>query len=191
MKHIKASHIAAVLSLSGVLLLTPYVYFWASHKATLTKGTVITTPQIEIKAETLVGKPSRLIVPSLGIDIAVADGEYNPADGSWTLSEDSAHFALLSNQPNDLAGNTLIYGHNQAGVFGNLSEITAGGEAIVITDNGLKFTYRFKNYEDVEPNDVRIFEYEGEPQLTLQTCSGFWMQDRRMHYFSLVSVEKI
>ncbi len=136
------------------------------------------------------GKPIRITVPRLGIDLQVVDGIYNESDGSWTLSEGQAFYALLTPLVNDFQGNTLIYGHNNKLVFSKLSEIAPGDEARVYTDNGHIFLYKFETAQDVQPDDVKVFEYRGNPKLTLQTCSGDWYQFRQLFEFSLVRVEQ-
>lgn len=136
------------------------------------------------------GKPVRITVPRLGIDLQVVDGVYNEADGSWSLSEGQAFYALLTPLLNDFQGNTLIYGHNNKLVFSKLSAVAPGDEVRVYTDNGHIFLYKFENSHDVQPDDVKVFEYRGKPKLTLQTCSGDWYQFRQLFEFSLVRVEQ-
>lgn len=196
MKKVQANKIIRYFAYSmvagGVLLLLPFITIWFRNRAAVTNvSPLLTAPMIASPVEDAVfaGKPVRLVIPSLGIDIAVEDGAYNPENGAWTLSNDKAHFALPSVESNTSGGNTLIYGHNRKGVFALLKNLKTGDQAIVITDNGIMFTYKFRSAEDVAPYDTAIFGYEGPPQLTLQTCSGIWMQDRRLHYFDLVSVE--
>src|SRR5258708_457699 len=55
------------------------------------------------------GKPVRIVVPRLGVDLPVDDGTYDIANKTWTLSGYHAQFALPSVVANDYQGNTLIY----------------------------------------------------------------------------------
>lgn len=139
-------------------------------------------------APIIMGKPVRLLVPSVGIDLPVIDGQYNPLDQSWTLVSDKAHFAIPSLPANDRGGNTLIYGHNTPPVFKKLSGLTLGASADVYTDNGYVFSYTFIQVDEVAPDNTTTFSYSGTPILTLQTCSGVWSETREMFTFKFEKV---
>ncbi len=139
--------------------------------------------------DVLQGKPSRLLIPRLSLDLPVADGVYNSKTKSWTLSKDKAHYALITALANNQAGNTFIYGHNRREVFANLARLQPGDTVVVHTDNGHTFTYNFRSAYDTNPNDDSLFFYRGKPVLTLQTCSGIWFQNRRLFTFDLVGVK--
>lgn len=136
------------------------------------------------------GTPRHIIVPSLGIDTEVADGTYNPKTGDWTITEDAAYFAVASDPANSESGNTFIYGHNSQKIFGKLMNIQENAEVIITTDNGYEFSYIFIRADAVKPTDVHSLLYDGKPRLTLQTCSGFWNQNRQMFYFELAGYKK-
>jgi LPXTG-site transpeptidase (sortase) family protein len=136
------------------------------------------------------GQPVRITIQPLAIDLPVDRGVHDPTDGSWTLSDTRAQFALPSHPANTQSGMTLIYGHNNRHVFAPLHRLRAGDQARVYTHNNYLFHYRYQGYEMVTPTNVSIFAYKGKPRLTLQTCSGNWDGLRRLHHFSLVKVEK-
>jgi LPXTG-site transpeptidase (sortase) family protein len=136
------------------------------------------------------GRPTEISVPSVNIDIPVINGYYNPNSKDWTLSLDKAQFATPTTLPNNLTGNTFIYGHYRVGVFYTLPHIESGAEAIITTDNGYKFTYRFYQTYPTQPTDTSVLHYQGPPMLTLQTCSGSYYQNRQMYLFSFVKYEK-
>lgn len=135
------------------------------------------------------GKPLRLVIPSLAIDLPVDEGNYNEAEQTWTLSAKHAQFALPSMNANNIRGNTLIYGHYNKDVFYNLKKVQPMSFAEVHTDNGHLFIYAFKQSEQLKPDDVTVFDYQSYPMLTLQTCSGSFYEYRQMFHFSLVSVD--
>jgi LPXTG-site transpeptidase (sortase) family protein len=135
----------------------------------------------------IAGKPVRLQVE--GIDIAIIEGIYNAQTGAWTLTDDKAQFALPTALPNDQSGNTLIYGHNTPRVFADLHALAPGAQARIYTDNDHVFTYAYRSSETVSPTATDIFAYTGSPQLTLQTCTGFWSEQRKFFYFELVAVK--
>ncbi len=137
------------------------------------------------------GIPRHIAVPSLGIDVAVADGSYDARTGQWTLSEESAFYATPTAPANSASGNTFIYAHNSQKLFGKLPRIAAGASVVVTTDTGYEFTYVYQSTEAVKPTDVHALEYSGKPRLTLQTCSGLWNETRQMYYFKLTAHRKV
>lgn len=194
MKNNKTFFIGIIVSLVGLAGLVPSTYFWyqtkqitqaasASNEPIVTQPTVVSSPSIAT------GKPVSLSIPSLNLNIDVADGIYNPKTGQWTLSNDKVHYALKTVQPNDGQGNTLIYGHYRPGVFATLKSISPGSEVIVRTDNGLRFTYAYTGNRVVDPSDGSVFDYQGDPMLTLQTCTGRFMQNRQLFSFTFVRVD--
>ena len=110
---------------------------------------------------------------------------------AWTLTRDKVQYAVMTAQPNNDNGNTLIYGHYRREVFSRLRFVAPDAEAIVITDNGYKFVYKFKSFKVVQPSDGTIFKYKGKPQLTLQTCTGVFFQNRQLFDFDFVRYEKV
>lgn len=182
---------ALLLIATGILGLMPYANMLADKQAAVANAQPVTVQSRPLKPETVSGKPVRLQVPSLGLDLTVADGAYNQADGSWTLSKDKAHFALPSAPANNEAGNTLVYGHNRSEIFAALHTMQPGATAIITTDSGYVFTYMYTQQEIVEPTATEIFGYQGAPRLTLQTCTGRWFEQRQFFYFSLLEYEKV
>lgn len=181
-----------LLIIGAVLVVTPIGYYHlkarveaASHPPTPVHSLVLKpTPTL------VTGKPTHLNIPSLNMNLQVIDGVYNKQTKDWTLTLDKAQFALPSVQPNNEQGNTLIYGHYRPEVFAYLHLIKPGAKAIITTDNGLTFTYTYQNTEAFNPADTSIFTYSGPPRLTIQTCSGAFMQNRQMYYFSYDGVNK-
>lgn len=134
------------------------------------------------------GKPQKLTIDSVGIDIEVLDGEYDPASHKWTLLKDKAHYALMTPLANNQAGNTFIYGHNNKKVFTRLENTKIGDIAHVQTPNGV-FSYKLRDIKEVPPTDTSMFEYRGSSTLTIQTCSGSWYEKRKLFTFDYLSYE--
>ena len=134
------------------------------------------------------GKPVRMVIESLSMDMPIVEGYFNPADGSWTLSPDKPHFAMPSMLANNYEGNTIIYGHNTLQVFARLDNLQPGDKLRIYTLNGRILTYIFEDKQDVLPNDVSAFHYSGSPIITLQTCEGPLDEWRRMFRFNFHEV---
>ena len=189
----KLQLVGIVISLSGFMVLTPIIIMRIEQQQALASSSSVAVPAVApVPAPTVIsGQPNRIIVPSLAINLSVLDGAYNSGNGTWTLSGGAAHYALPSTLPNNTSGNTLIYGHNNKQVFSTLRKVAAGAEAYIETQNGYRFVYKFTNSEAVKPSDTSIFLYKGAPRLTMQTCSGVYMQNRQLYYFEFVRYEKL
>lgn len=146
-------------------------------------------PAPQSEEEVVRGKPVRLRIPRLGVDVAVADGVYHEATQTWTLSGDRAHYAVMTPQPSNLPGNTLVYGHNTRRVLAATDDIRAGDSLIVKTDNGHALTYTYTGDSLVDPSDTEFLrETPGAPTLTLLTCDGPLFEKRRLMSFALTEV---
>jgi len=188
------STISALAIVLGLLGLAPFASSLVSEQfesTTPDTGRTVVMPKAVAKKPVIIaGKPIRIQIPSLKMDLAVVDGTYDKATGKWTLTRDKVQFATLSTQPNDKSGNTLIYGHAIKAVFARLHEIPVNAKVIVYTHNGHRLTYRYTNKNDiVHPSNTDIFAYKGKPRLTLQTCTGFWFENRQFFYFELVDAK--
>lgn len=136
------------------------------------------------------GRPVRVVIPSRAIDLPIEPGYYNESDGSWTLSGYKAHFAMMSAPANNIAGNTLVYGHNNNDVFGALRHAApaSGAEAFIHTDTGQVFVYAFQAAHSVTPNDTGLLQYQGPPVMTILTCTGSMDEWRTLYQFNFVRV---
>lgn len=152
--------------------------------------TITAAPPVAPTSATLPieGTPVRIQIPSLNIDLPVINGYYNARDGSWTLTNTKAQYATITPKANNTQGNTFIYGHRLANVFGHLSQIKTGASVIITTDNNHAFTYVYRDSHETNPNDDSLFHYKGPSILTLQTCSGTWDQNRRLFTFDFKGV---
>jgi LPXTG-site transpeptidase (sortase) family protein len=135
---------------------------------------------------TLSGFPAHISIPSVDISVDIDPGYYNTKSQEWSLSLTKAEYATITPLANNGGGNTFIYGHNRWAVFYKLLKVQPGDQAIVTTTNNHTFTYQMTSERDTKPTDTSLFTYKGPPILTLQTCSGFWYQNRSLFVFKLV-----
>jgi LPXTG-site transpeptidase (sortase) family protein len=183
--------LAIVLILAGLIGLVPLSYFSLRDKIAVAQSPNIVGHPSKLNSNTITGHPTGLSIPSLNINLAVIDGSYNAGSGEWTLTLNKAQFATITTPPNNETGNTLIYGHYRPEVFAYLHLIKPGAQAIVNTNNGYQFIYSFDSSQAFDPTDASVFAYKGKPRLTLQTCSGSFMQHRQMYYFHLSDYKKV
>lgn len=137
----------------------------------------------------IIGTPERIAVPAVNISLKIIPGYYNPDSQSWTLSLTDAQWGVMTAKPNNKSGSTFIYAHARQNVFSELPKVKPGDEAIVSSDNGHTFTYRFISSVETVPTDTSLFDYNGKPILVLQTCSGLWYQYRQLFTFDLVKID--
>jgi LPXTG-site transpeptidase (sortase) family protein len=147
------------------------------------------TPVLPPSPTRIEGKPVKLEIPSLKLNLAIIPGTYDAKTQTWTLTKDKVQYAAMTPPPNTEMGNTFLYGHYRSNVFASLHKIPADGEAIVTTDNGHTFYYKLANTKVVKPTDsAGIFDYQGKPILTIQTCTGAFFQNRQLFTFDLERV---
>lgn len=178
--------------LAGALLGSEHLLQSLVYKPAASAATVPTNNNaaaVRTDVARISGNPVHISIPSVGISVDIEKGYYNASNQTWTLSKTKAEFATVTNEPNNQGGNTFIYGHNRPQVFNKLLQVSTGSSVIITTDNGHTFTYMYKSVRDTKPTDTSLFEYQGDPILTLQTCSGVWYENRRLFTFNLVEAK--
>jgi len=175
--------------LAGLLLSSQHlVQRWQQKNSQPLFPTAVHQSSKQLKSPTISGTPARIDIPGVNISVAIEPGYYNKSSQTWTLSTTKAEYATVTPAPNNGNGNTFIYGHNRWEVFSKLLKVQPGDEAIVTTTNNHKFIYKMASRRDTQPTDGSLFAYQGPPILTLQTCSGFWYQNRSLFVFNLAQV---
>lgn len=178
-------NILAIMVVAGIS-----TNWWQNNKADAVKASAFSNLKIQqLKAERS-GVPIKLSISELGLSLGVQKGQFN-VDGSWTLDDSNAFYAVGSMPLNTAQGTTLIYGHNIDPVFKRLHNLKPGATLKIITENHLEFTYEYSFVSQVEPTDISVFNVNNAPNVTLQTCSGPWDQFRSMYTFRYKSVERI
>jgi LPXTG-site transpeptidase (sortase) family protein len=166
--------------------------FYLSYKHTQQVEAAARSAQVQLAKKQapskIFGKPIRIILPELSIDLPVVTGYYISADKGWYVSPVAANYAVNTYPSNNSNGTTLIYGHALVYVFGRTANIKPDYTALVYTDNGHIFKYTYKSEISVDPTDTEIFSdlATQKPVLKLMTCGGSWSQNRRIMTFSLV-----
>jgi LPXTG-site transpeptidase (sortase) family protein len=187
----KARYYSSVAILYLLTLLFAFGAFrplTSSHNVAAATNLPVELIKADSSTQTIAGKPIRIVIPDVGIDLPIDEGRYNPVDGSWSLSGYHAQFAMMTPEANNNTGNTFIYGHNNKYVFGPIKKITPGSIAQVYTDSGRIFSYIFESTYAVAPDDTSVLDYQGPSILTVQTCSGAWNEQRQMYVFKFDKV---
>jgi LPXTG-site transpeptidase (sortase) family protein len=134
------------------------------------------------------GAPVHITINNVGIDLNVIPGYYYPSTKSWTLTSTNAQYGTITAKANNKSGATFIYGHALMNVFGKLPKVQPGDTAVIKTDSGHTFVYKFQKSSVVTPDNTSLFKYKGPPVLILQTCTGAWYQNRQLFVFNFSEV---
>lgn len=198
----KVRFVATFLMTFAVLTASGYYLFSQTFNSRLTRPAesqqiqaqnVAPTPTLEANALPAVetgdfGNPVSVSIPRVKVNVVIIDGTY--INNEWALSEDKAHYAVMTNKPNDKQGNTLVYGHNNPKVFWNTKDLLPGDRMTIKTDKGYTLEYVFNSFELVVPTDTSVFKYQGKPRMTLLTCNGWNDQFRKLMYFNFLEATK-
>jgi LPXTG-site transpeptidase (sortase) family protein len=187
----KARYYSSVSVLYAITLLFAFALFSPFHGSQSVAATRLPVELVKAEAasQILIGKPVRIVINDVSIDLPIDEGRYNSADGSWSLSGYHAQFAMMTPLANNTEGNTFIYGHNNKYVFGPIKRVSPGAIAQIYTDNDKVFYYSYQNTYAVAPDNTSILQYQGPSILTVQTCSGAWNEQRQMYVFKFDKVE--
>lgn len=180
-----------ILIAVGALGVIPSLYYqYKLNRAISTMQPVVPSTTVITVPNAIEDTPTKLIIPSLNISLPVIDGYYDPQTRQWTLTQNKVQFAAMTQKPNNITGNTFIYGHNSKALLLTMPQIPAGAEAIIETQKGYTFHYVYKSNRVVDPTDTSVFQYKGAPILTIQTCAGAWYQNRQLFTFDFQKVDQ-
>ncbi len=112
--------------------------------------------------------PNRIVIPSLAINLPVSTARI--AFTTWEVSLTGASFGESSSLPGNI-GNTVIFAHVRPGLFLNLPKIKVGDILHVFTPKDW-FTYKVKQIQVVDPEDISVLNSSSDYELTVYTCIG-------------------
>jgi len=192
MSKVKLGIISGIILIAGGVALLAYL-LWSGAidmgsivqpPANMAVAQVSSTP----KVNEIEGDPVELIIPSMNYDLKIIPGYYNTRTRSWNLTLSEVQYATITPEPNNVEGDTFMYGHYRYEVFASLHRIQIGAQAIVKTSNNHTFYYQLASEKLTNPGDDSVFTYRGKPILTIQTCAGIVYQYRQFFIFNFVKV---
>lgn len=180
-----------LLPLAGaaLILLTPIVGdYFNKHRISQAGQAAQTKLDRAHKPFKIAGQPSRILIPSLAIDLPVVSQHYSALTKTWPVAPSDANYAAETALINNIKGRSLIYGHDNHSVFGPLLTMPTGTVVYVYTGNGHIFKYTYSSYKDVSPQQVNIVsEMKNAPAgLNLITCTGAYFQYRHLMSLKLI-----
>ena len=150
----------------------------------------ITDASIAAWASSQPASPSRLVIPSLGLDMGIAPVGIAP-DSTMEIPESAsvAGWYEHGRAPASGIGNTVVAAHVDdstigLGPFAGLKELAEGTQVDVTDAAGTVHSFTVTRVEQTAKTTVDsalLFAREGQQQLVLVTCGGRW-DEGRQHY---------
>lgn len=119
--------------------------------------------------------PKRISIQSVGIDLPIQPSRIT--NGIWQTTTTGASYIQSSPIPGEV-GNSIMYGHNWANLFGPLVKTKPGDKIVIEYMNGSKKEFTVKSTQTVSSQDSSVLTSTQDKRLTLYTCSG-WFDEKR------------
>jgi LPXTG-site transpeptidase (sortase) family protein len=121
------------------------------------------------------GLPTRITIKELGINLPIIPAEIR--NNQWDVTADGASYLTSSHLPGT-DGNSIIYAHNWASLFGNLVNAKQGDVVeIAFADKSVK-KFVIESTATVSPNESKFLAPSQDKRITLYTCTG-WLDSKR------------
>lgn len=119
--------------------------------------------------------PTRIIIKDLGIDLPIYPAKM--INNEWQTTTQGASYIISSPIPGD-TGNSIIYGHDWASLFGPLLNARRGGKVEIEFADKTRKIFVIENTLVVPGNELDILAPTKDRRITLYTCTGFWDSQR-------------
>lgn len=166
---------AGVIAWQGLRAATPAPPVEPAAEVTITAD----APAAELPAGRAVQGylPTRIVVPSAGIDTPVAEVGVVQRDGErvWDTAWRSAGHHLNSARPGQ-PGNMVLTGHvsvadsTNVPVFANLDSV-AEGDVVEVYAGDARYRYAITAIQVVDPDETRVLRSDHRSIVTLITCT--------------------
>lgn len=129
--------------------------------------------------------PVRLVIPSAGINLSIAEGSIDELDNTWTVQSGVANMIPVTATSFKKHERTVLYAHDRQGEFATVRNLKDGDRAYLQTENRL-LIYTFRSAEIVHPTNLSVLtDQPVRPELALITCEGVLSNNRLVTYLSL------
>ncbi|HUQ85833.1 MAG TPA: sortase [Candidatus Limnocylindrales bacterium] len=119
--------------------------------------------------------PTKISISNVNITLPLIPSSI--IDDKWETTDIGASYLSSSPVPGEV-GNSVIYGHNWASIFGNLISIMPGDEVLIEYQDKTTKTFIVKYTSTVKPETTSILAPTSDKRITLYTCSGFLDSER-------------
>lgn len=120
--------------------------------------------------ETSQVKPIGIKINSLNLSLPIIPSEIR--NNKWEATTKGVSYLKSSAFPGE-KGNTILYGHNWAGLLGNLKKVKTGEKIAIIYSDGSAKEFLIEYFIEVKPDNGDILQNSSDSRITLYTCSGF------------------
>nr|WP_290670609.1 class D sortase [Ardenticatena sp.] len=119
--------------------------------------------------------PSRIVIPSIGVDAPIVEGD------DWEALKRGVGHHLGSANPGE-RGNMVLSAHNDifGEIFRYLENVEIGDEIFVYDGAGREYRYVVAQKRIVEPTAVEVLAPSPEPIATLITCYPYLIDTQRL-----------
>ncbi|CAN5144203.1 hypothetical protein BH09PAT1_BH09PAT1_6120 [soil metagenome] len=114
--------------------------------------------------------PMAISLPSINKSLAIYPSKITGK--TWQTTTNGVSYLTSSPLPGS-TGNSIIYGHNWASIFGDLIKVKPGDPIKIIFQNGKEKLFKVQFTTMVNPNQTQILNPSPDARLTLYTCTGF------------------
>lgn len=114
--------------------------------------------------------PKRIVIKSKQIDVPIIPAKVT--NNIWETTSNGASYLTSSPIPGNV-GNSIVYAHNWASLFGKLPSVKAGDVVEIEYMDGSRKTFRIEYTSIVSPNESKVLTQTNDKRVTLYTCTGF------------------
>jgi LPXTG-site transpeptidase (sortase) family protein len=119
--------------------------------------------------------PVRITIHSVHIDLPISPAAIT--HGTWPTTNDGASYLVSSPVPGE-KGNSIIYAHDFASLFGNLPSVHKGDVIEIQLANKSIKKFVIQNTSVVSPDNTKVLSSSTDARVTLYTCTG-WFDSKR------------
>lgn len=119
--------------------------------------------------------PAEIIIKDVNIDLPIFPAVF--ANGTFQTTPNGASYLTSTPIAGDY-GNSVMYAHNWANLFGSLPKVKKGETVTIIFSNKTQKDFTVTQTETVSAYDTGILYSYDDKRITLFTCTNFLDADR-------------
>jgi LPXTG-site transpeptidase (sortase) family protein len=178
--------LAHLLILIGILCcLCSAYFFWMRTDPHRLAFTNYQPAKVAVKQSK--SAPQRIIIKDLAIDLPIIPSKITN-NSNWETTDNGASYLTSSPLPGQ-KGNSIIYAHNWASLFGGLTAAKPGQKIEITYADGSKKKFVVEYTSIVSQNEASILAPSKDKRITLYTCSG-WFDTKRFVVVAVLDDKK-
>lgn len=161
-----------LISLGITLMLTAAGWRFYQERVLSFEATPVSAKEVENK-----NVPQRITIPKVNMALDIHTSSIN--NGVWEISNKGGSYLNVSAGLGQ-GGNTVIYGHNKASLFGPIRWLKKGDKIILQDMNWNSYEYIVEEVVVTTPDDVQYVEPKDKEMITIYTCTGLFDSKRHI-----------